>query len=337
MLFGGDFRQTLPIIQHGTAVQVVAACVNRALFWPLVKVHKLVQNMRVSTLEALGLDASSLEAFASFLLEVGEGRIAEKIVNNRKYIALPDALKLPPMEYDLDGLIYFVYNERDWGNVDWLTSRSILAPTNAQVDMINNKMLELFLGDIDGMALSTDVVERDLCGDDPYADFPMEVLHTFEFSGMPDHAIPLKVGMPLILLRNMNGAEGQVNGTRLILRGALQYVLDVEIASGSHQGERTFLPRIKLSPSDSDCPFKFHRLQFPIRPAFALTIDKSQGQTLEKLGLFLTSPVFSHGQLYTALSRVGAMDRIKAYVGRPLIGGDTTMYTKNVVSRAVFR
>ena len=51
-----------------------------------------------------------------------------------------------------------------------------------------------------------------------------------------------------------------------------------------------------------NCGFK--RLQYPIRLAYAMTINKSQGQTLERCGLVLHSPVFSHGQLYVAMSRV---------------------------------
>ena len=45
--------------------------------------------------------------------------------------------------------------------------------------------------------------------------------------------------------------------------------------------------------------------QFPIRPAFAMTINKAQGQTLSKCGVLLDEPVFTHGQLYVAALRCG--------------------------------
>src|SRR5690606_3273365 len=70
--------------------------------------------------------------------------------------------------------------------------------------------------------------------------------------------------------------------------------------------ERTLvlIPRIKLEPSGELLPFNFRRLQFPVRLSFAMTINKSQGQAFEKVGILLDKPIFTHGQLYVALSRV---------------------------------
>ena len=60
-----------------------------------------------------------------------------------------------------------------------------------------------------------------------------------------------------------------------------------------------------MSPSSSaELPFEFQRTQFPLRLEFAITINKSQGRTLGRVGLVLDQPVFSHGQLYVALSGV---------------------------------
>ena len=49
---------------------------------------------------------------------------------------------------------------------------------------------------------------------------------------------------------------------------------------------------------------EWQRRQFPIKPAFAMTINKSQGQTMQMAGLYLRPEVFTHGQMYVALSRV---------------------------------
>ncbi|KAK5809394.1 hypothetical protein F5H01DRAFT_381776 [Linnemannia elongata] len=80
--------------------------------------------------------------------------------------------------------------------------------------------------------------------------------------------------------------------------------LEATIITGTHAGAQVSVPRIPMCPSDLDMPFKFQRLQFPARPAFAMIINKSQGQTLDTVGIYLKKPVFAHGQLYVALSRV---------------------------------
>jgi ATP-dependent DNA helicase PIF1 len=89
-------------------------------------------------------------------------------------------------------------------------------------------------------------------------------------------------------------------------------VIDAEIVLGQHAGKRVFLPRIPLCPSyDEIFPFQFKRKQFLIRLSFAMTINKPQGQTISNIGIFLPDAVFSHGQLYVALSRATAKQPIK--------------------------
>lgn len=90
--------------------------------------------------------------------------------------------------------------------------------------------------------------------------------------------------------------------------------LDLEIITGSHTGHRVLLPRIDLTPSDTSLPFSFKRRQFPIRLAFCLTINKAQGQTFDKVGLYLPQPVFSHGQLYVAMSRARSFQNLKVKI-----------------------
>jgi ATP-dependent DNA helicase PIF1 len=55
----------------------------------------------------------------------------------------------------------------------------------------------------------------------------------------------------------------------------------------------------------TDLPFEFRRLQFPVRLAFAMSINRAQGQSLKVPGINLDTPCFSHSQLYVACSRVG--------------------------------
>jgi ATP-dependent DNA helicase PIF1 len=155
---------------------------------------------------------------------------------------------------------------------------------------------------------------------------------------MPPHRLILKEGMIVMALRNMGG--GVMNGTRAIVTCFTPTVLRVKIVTGSHSGQDAFIPRIRLLPTDAArLPFVFERRQFPIRPAFAMTISKSQGQTLDVVGIYLPKPVFSHGQLYVACSRTGDNNGLRFLIkdGKHDDGPDGTgWYTDNVVFIEVF-
>ena len=84
-------------------------------------------------------------------------------------------------------------------------------------------------------------------------------------------------------LYNLDPTEGLCNGTRLIIKNCYKFILDAEILTGVNKGKRIFIPRLRLSPSDSDLPFQLVR-QFPIRLSFAITINKAQGQTISNMG-----------------------------------------------------
>jgi hypothetical protein len=85
-----------------------------------------------------------------------------------------------------------------------------------------------------------------------------------------------------------------------------------------------------MSPSGIDWPFVLHLRQFCIRVAFAMTINKSQGQTLNNIGVYLPSPVYSHGQLYVALSWVTSSAHIEIFSGQGPNG-----YMWNVIYKEV--
>jgi len=101
------------------------------------------------------------------------------------------------------------------------------------------------------------------------------------------------------------------NGTRLSVKKMMNNVIEATILTGKFKGEDVLLPRIPMIPTDM--PFKFKRLQFPVRLAFAMTINKAQGKLLQVCGLNLENPCFSHGELYVACSRVGKPSDLFVY------------------------
>ena len=149
--------------------------------------------------------------------------------------------------------------------------------------------------------------------------------------------------MPIILMRNLDFSQGLANGTRLIVMKLGTNVIHAKIMTGSktHIGKTVIIPRIPLTPTDTiQMPIRFTRKQFPVRPAFAMTINKSQGQTFDMVGIYLPRPVFSHGQLYVAMSRVGSAAGIKFMVlngrntAQPAVTSDHVM-TPNIVYQEI--
>ena len=103
-----------------------------------------------------------------------------------------------------------------------------------------------------------------------------------------------------MLLRNIDPSNGLCNGTCMILLRIKSCVLKCRILGGD--GKTVFIPKISIEPPDEDMHIPLSHCQFPVHLAFAMTINKSQGQSVQNVGLDLKTSVFSHGQLYVALS-----------------------------------
>ena len=159
--------------------------------------------------------------------------------------------------------------------------------------------------------------------------YTTEFLNTIICSGLPLHVLILKVGVPIMLLRNIDQAAGLCNGTRLRATHLGKNVIEGLTLNGSSPNQKVLIHRMDMNPSHSSLPFRMKRRQFPITLSFAMTINKSQGQSLQNVGIFLTKPMFTHGQLYVALSRVNNIAVLSILIQDGSNGGKCT--TTNVV------
>ena len=208
----------------------------------------------------------------------------------------------------------------------WLQGRTVLAPTNKEVDSLNAVIQEWLSGN--GVMLqSADTLEN---REDSFR-FNTEYLNTLRPNGFPQHILNLKPGMPLMLLRNINPRQGLCNGTRVVFDKCIENkLLQCTIVETSRI---VLIPRITFIPKLNEYPFEWQRRQFPVRPAFAMTINKSQGQTLKYAGIWLRGDVFTHGQLYVACSRVSAPENLRFALMRD--STKTQLTAANVVFKEV--
>ena len=202
--------------------------------------------------------------------------------------------------------------------------------------MVNNRMLDLLKGEEKTYLSSDSVGVIDMDSNFNEALYTPDFLNSIKISGIPNHSLRLRIGAPVMCMRNIDQRAGLCNGTRLQVQRLGVNVVEAKIISGGNFGYLCAIPRMVLSPSDNKMPFKFNRRQFPLAMCFAMTINKSQGQTLSKVGLFLQRPVFSHGQLYVAVSRVKSKKGLKILCCDE--DGNYAKSTKNVVYKeALFR
>ena len=304
----GDFRQTLPVVPRGTKVDEIKATIKASKLWKEVKQFKLTTNVRAER-----TNDPQAKVWADQLLEIGDGETTKNT----------GIVKVPPQVYvkDRKELMDQIFPDLalNYQRENWLSKRTILAPKNDVVDEVNETLLQK----IPGEAREYKSLDVPLNQPDSIK-YPTEVLNSMNFPGIQAHKLILKKGAPIILIRNLQPPM-LVNGTRLKITGMENNKLEAEILVGEYAGQTVYIPKIPLIPKD--CGIQFKRIQFPVKLSFSMSINKSQGQTLERVGLLLEEPCFAHGQFYVGCSRVGSEKNLKIVC--------PNQQTKNVVYKEV--
>ena len=205
-IFAGDYRQLLPVLEYGTVSDSIAACLkNYSRIWDSVQVFELTKNVRLESLS--GADAVEQREFSDWLIRVGDGA-------EREYPTVsPHAIRLPPRivapSSDVERLIDSVFDDASrFRDEKYMTERVILSPLNVDVTAINASVLNRLPG-TSRRYTCVDTLEK-LLGYEDMVWFTPEMLAMIEAASIPPAHLDLKVGMVVMLIRNVNGNDGQV-------------------------------------------------------------------------------------------------------------------------------
>ena len=246
--FGGDPRQTLPVVRRGGRAQIVRACIQMSPLHSSMKVHKLTQNMRTDPEEV---------DFSNYTLKIGNGEEEAITEIGENTIQIPKAYLVT----SVNDLIDSTFPELDLG-CDDVTEGCIYTPLNKDVRTINCICIEKFPGELKTYMSADSILE-----DDHKEAVPVEYLNAMNPSGISEHELSLKIGAPIMLLRNLQAGPNVSlrNGTRMIVLQMMERALEVEVAVGMNKGLQLFLPRVPQYDKSGDYPFTLVRRQFPVR------------------------------------------------------------------------
>jgi ATP-dependent DNA helicase PIF1 len=278
MVLLGDFRQLAPVVKRHSGEHY---SILHAEWFQMCKRFRFTRNFR-----------SSDTAFQRQLMDIGDGIVDEVVIPPSAIVS------------SINDLIDKVFGD----NIANATSASnmILAFTLDQCQLVNDAVLAKFPSS-PSYSIATDDL-RECKSPDEY---PPEYVSSLIIHGVPPSSLTLQKNARYMIVRNA-APPGICNGIQALLLSHTRYMCNMRLISGPGQGKTIYLPRFsyKVTTANSGLPFTFIRRQFPLIPAYCVSVHKSQGQSLNMIGIVAEKDAFAHGQVYVAMSRVGSWRNI---------------------------
>ncbi|RZB42072.1 hypothetical protein D0Y65_052877 [Glycine soja] len=167
--------------------------------------------------------------FSDWLLDIGDGKVGQAN-NGHCEITIPYEFLIMDFEDPIQAIVdaTYPYLLQNYNNADFLQKRAILASTKDVVDKINDYVLSLIPSDEKKYCSADSVDKSDELLNPTFGVLTPEFLNTLKTSGIPNHKLRIKIGTPIILLRNLDQANGLCNGTRLIVTKLGTNVVEAE-------------------------------------------------------------------------------------------------------------
>ncbi|XP_074352354.1 uncharacterized protein LOC141691520 [Apium graveolens] len=249
------------------------------------------------------LEREKLKWFMKWVLDIGNDDLLPPQIAHipciENHILIPPQFCNLETENMIKNMISITYHgfKRNGHDLEYLSKRVILTPTNQTAGHLNSLIIDMLLG-------------------------------------MSPHDLKLKAGAVVMLMRNLNQTLGLCNGTKMIVTKYLRFCVECEVICGTFIGTKHFIPRMELSPPDNKMHFKLVRKQMPLQICYAMTINKSQGQSLDTVGSCLPKSIFTHGQYYVAVNRITSPSELTIFVDDD--SDLATNITQNMVFKEVF-
>nr|GEV47092.1 DNA helicase [Tanacetum cinerariifolium] len=245
IMLGGDFRQTLYVKKKASKPKILDASITSSYLWPRLKTYTLMENMRLHQSQTTEAKRIHIQMFSTWLLNIGNGTIGdpdETDDQNTFAIHVPPDLCIPDSNTGLAALIDFIYDQQTLQTPTSkdLQMKAIISLKKENADMINAQVLSL-VNRQQHVYLSLDeATPHGNDGGETKFLYPSEYSNSLNFVRFPPHRLELKVGAPIILLRNLNISGGLCNGTQLIVTQLLSKVIEARIITGTRISKNHF-------------------------------------------------------------------------------------------------